>query len=83
MVLILNPTQHGFRAGRSCFSAMLDVYDDILGGFSDDASCVDMDFAKAFNKVDHGIFLHKLKDFGITGKLGFWFSTLSLIVLNL
>ena len=32
-----------------------------------------LDFSKAFDKVDHGILLHKLKDLGITGKLGIWF----------
>ena len=32
-----------------------------------------LDFSKAFGKVDHGILLHKLKDLGITGKLGIWF----------
>ena len=39
-------------------------------------SIVDMvylDFAKAFDKVDHGILRHKVKDLGITGKLGQWF----------
>ena len=73
---LLNPTQHGFRAGRSCLSLLLDVYDDILGGLSDGASCVDMiypDFDKAFDKVDHGILLHNLRDFGITSKLAFLF----------
>ena len=38
-------------------------------------SIVDMvyrDFAKAFDKVDHGILLHKVKDLGITDKLGQW-----------
>ena len=28
-----------------------------------------LDFAKAFDKVDHGVLLHKIK---ITGKLGIW-----------
>ncbi len=40
-------------------------------------SCVDMiylDFAKAFDKVDHHILLRKLKLLGITGKLGIWIS---------
>ena len=39
-------------------------------------STVDMiylDFSKVFDKVDHGIFLHTLKDLGITGRLELWF----------
>ena len=32
-----------------------------------------LDFSKAFDKVDHGVLLHKLKDMGIAGNLGFWF----------
>ena len=31
-----------------------------------------MDFAKAFDKVDHGILLNKLKEIGINGKIGVW-----------
>ena len=31
-----------------------------------------LDFAKAFDKVDHGLILHKIKMLGITGKLGVW-----------
>ena len=53
----------------------LDVFDNIMNMLGKDPS-VDMvylDFAKAFDKVDHGILLHKLKDLGITGKLGVWF----------
>ena len=48
----LNPTQHGFR-GRSCLSALLNVFDDIMhlmsGGNSVDM--VYLDFAKAFDKT--------------------------------
>ena len=71
----LNNTQHGFRSGRSCLSALLGVFDDLMHMLSSDCT-VDMiylDFSKAFDKVDHGILLHKLKDLGITGKLGIWF----------
>ena len=32
-----------------------------------------LDFSKSFDKVDHGILLHKLKALGITGNLGMWF----------
>ena len=72
---LFNETQHGFRGGRSCLSALLDVFDNIMNMLGKDPS-VDMvylDFAKAFDKVDHGILLHKLKDLRITGKLGVWF----------
>ena len=31
-----------------------------------------LDYAKAFDKVDHGVLLNKLKTFGICGKLGEW-----------
>ena len=41
----------------------------------DSSTAVDMiylDFSKAFDKVDHGIVLHKLRHVGITGNLGVW-----------
>ena len=41
----------------------------------DSDASVDMvylDFSKAFDKVDHGILLHKLRALGITGNIGIW-----------
>ena len=32
-----------------------------------------LDFSKVFDKVDHGILLHELRDLGITGRLALWF----------
>ena len=75
---LFNPNQHGFRHGRSCLSALLDVYeyDNMMASLSNNPkSSVDMiylDDAKAFDKVDHGVLLNKLKPFGICGKLGEW-----------
>ncbi len=75
---LMNSTQHGFRKGRSCISALIDVYDYIMQSLGDsEVHCVDMiylDFAKAFDKVDHHILLRKLKSLGITGSLGIWLS---------
>ena len=31
-----------------------------------------LEFAKTFDRVGHGILLHKLRDAGISGKLGVW-----------
>ena len=68
----LNPNQHGFRATRSCLSQLLEHQDRILSileeGYNVDS--IYLDFSKAFDKVDPGILCHKLRDMGITGKLG-------------
>ena len=38
----LNPTQHGFRRGRSCLSALLSVFDDVMQLLSSGNNTVDM-----------------------------------------
>ena len=72
----MNETQHGFREGRSCLSALLDSYDMIL---QNNITCPEtgtdaiyLDFSKAFDKVDHGVLLHKLLDLKIKGEVGSW-----------
>ena len=71
---LLNTSQHGFRKGRSCLSNLLTHYDQLLHNLAEgkNTDVVFLDFAKAFDKVDHGVLLHKLKSLGITGKLGLW-----------
>ena len=64
----LNSTQHEFRSGRSCLSALLNVFDGIMHMLNGGGS-VDMVY---HDKVHHGILLHKLKALGITGNLGMW-----------
>ena len=77
--MLMNNSQHGFRKGRSCLSALLEVYNEIMTSISDpDVNCIDMvylDFAKAFDKVDHHILLRKLKHFGITKQVGIWLAS--------
>ena len=71
---LINTTQHGFRIGRSTLTNLLEHYDYILKEISEgkDVDSVYLDFAKAFDKVDHGILLHKSKSHGISGNLGKW-----------
>ena len=45
-------------------SALLSVYDDLMLMFTESSCSVDMiylDFSKVFDKVDHGVLLHKLR----------------------
>ena len=71
---LFNPSQHGFRAGRSCLSQLLSHYDRILELLEEgvNVDVIYLDFAKAFDKVDFGVTLKKLNDMGIKGKVGSW-----------
>ena len=70
----MNQGQHGFRKGRSCLSQLLQQYDNLLQKLArgNNVDTVFQDFAKAFDKVDHSVLLHKLRNLGITGKMGVW-----------
>ena len=71
---LFNSNQHGFRAGRSCLSQLLEQFDiilDILDAGAN-ADVVYLDFAKAFDKVDHKIVLSKMRSMGIAGKIYEW-----------
>ena len=71
---LFNPSQHGFRSGRSCLSQLISHYEHILQlieeGF--DVDVIYLDFAKAFDKVDFDIILKKLRSIGVKHKLGRW-----------
>ena len=70
----MNPKQHGFRSGRSCLSQLLEHHNKILEELekSNNVDVIGLDFAKAFDKVDHGILLNKFEIIGIIGKVGLW-----------
>ena len=72
----MNPGQYGFRSGRSCLSQLVTHQNQIIEALEEGCNIdvVYLDFAKVFDKVDHGILLHKVKQLGLTGRLGIWIS---------
>ena len=74
VTLALNDQQHGFRSKRSCLSQLLSHYNEILKGMEEggNVDTVYLDFSKAFDKVDIGILMHKMRDLGVHGSLAVW-----------
>ena len=71
---LFNKQQHGFRSGRSCLSQLIEHQQQILAILESGANAdvVYLDFAKAFDKVDYGVLLAKLRSIGISGLLLKW-----------
>jgi ribonucleases P/MRP protein subunit RPP40 len=67
-------TQHGFRAGRSCTTNLLEFFEPVTKA-ADEGKAINivyLDFAKAFDKVPHNRLLAKVEAAGISGKLLAW-----------
>ncbi|KAL5248617.1 hypothetical protein ACHWQZ_G017709 [Mnemiopsis leidyi] len=66
--------QHGFRSGRSCLTQLLHHFDDVLEALANnsDFDSIYLDYAKAFDKVDHKLLLRKLQLYGIHPKILNW-----------
>ena len=73
---IMNDNQHGFRKKRSCETQLLEFVEELsenlASGFQTDVLV--MDFAKAFDKVNHSLLVHKLSEYGIQGSINNWIS---------
>ena len=71
---IFKNNQHGFRKKRSCLTQLLTHVDHILKSLNsgNKVDVIYLDYAKAFDKVDHNILLAKLWKYGIQGKLYRW-----------
>jgi hypothetical protein len=69
-----NRHQHGFRGGRSCLSQLLENHQRIVVAMEQGVAVdvVYLDFAKAFDKVDHSVVLDKLRRLGVGGVLLRW-----------
>ena len=66
--------QHGSRAMRSTLTQLLSHWDSILDGLErgEGVDAVYLDFSKAFDKVETGVLLHKLREAKVLGKVGCW-----------
>ena len=72
---LLPEGQHGSRARKSTLTQLMSHWDSILDGLRDGnggVDCVYLDFSKAFDKVETGVLLHKLRDSKVLGKMGVW-----------
>ncbi len=70
----LSPSQHGFLPRRSCLSNLI-LQEERVTRLLDEGHTVDLvylDFAKAFNSVNHRFLLAKLKSSGIDGAVLNW-----------
>ena len=71
---LLPDGQHGSRALRSTLTQLLTHWDSILDGLEkgEGVDTVYLDFSKAFDKVETGVLLHKLRDGKVLGRVGCW-----------
>ncbi len=71
---LMNCNQHGFRKKRSCMTQLLSHIEHIYSSLNngDEVDVIYLDFAKAFDKVDHNILLAKLEKYGIGGRVLKW-----------
>ncbi|KAF2347338.1 Reverse transcriptase domain [Trinorchestia longiramus] len=71
---LINDTQHGFRAKRSCLTNLLDFFGEV-NRIYDRTKAVDLvylDFQKAFDKVPHERLEAEVKAHGIRGNYSRW-----------
>lgn len=71
---LLLDSQHGFRAGRSCLTNLLEFYHKMFEKY-DRSGVVDvifLDFQKAFDKVPHRRLMVKVRALGIRGRVAQW-----------
>ena len=73
---LINPAQHGFIRNRSCVTQLPSVLHSIRQNLDNNTQTdvLYLDLAKAFDSVDHTILLEKLRGYGVTGQVQYWFA---------
>ncbi|CAB0040009.1 unnamed protein product [Trichogramma brassicae] len=74
---LLDPQQHGFRPGHSTQTALLDLTESVRMAVEKRkiTALVSFDFSKAFDTIDHGLLISKLRRLGCDALAVEWFSS--------
>ena len=74
---ILTRNQHGFRRQRSCETQLLELSEELFTSMEkgQQTDVLIMDFAKAFDRVNHGLLLHKLQRYGVNSSTLTWIAS--------
>ena len=69
--------QYGFQPKKTPMMAILDAYTKIIDAIEKNelTCCIFLDFAKAFDTVNHNILLKKMEIYGIRGLPLKWFKS--------
>ena len=75
---LIYPRQSGFRKNHSTDTALIQIIDELLFNLAKNrvSGMVLADYCKAFDMVDHGLLLDKLKVYGVAGETMKWFHSL-------
>ena len=78
--LVIDNSQHGFRAGRSPTSALLPLVSAVIDGFNEQKPAkrtvvVSLDLSKAFDSVKHDRLLRKLSGTSLPHNIVRWLAT--------
>ena len=74
---LLYKSQYGFRKKHSCEHAVTELLGEICKGLENNKHTISVfiDLSKAFDTINHNIFLQKLECYGIHGTTLNWFKS--------